>query len=261
MSHAHNRQVRRLSFQQLENRALMAGDLSAKVVGGDLVISGGVLSNGVQITAGAVPGTVRVEGLPRAGFTTKINHQSAPLTFHVSRNLVIDLGDGDNLVKADGLRLPGSLRINTGSGSDTLKINGSSIGRDVILDTGAGNDRAELTNDVVKGRVEARQRHGDDYFALLGSQVGGVVDIDTSWNADRLELRDSRFSSDLRIHSDAVFAPTRVTLTNVQVKQTLRVQTGNGDDNIRLTDVSAHKLKVLTGAGVDHVMQERVMLV
>lgn len=248
-----SKHARRLTVERLESRELMAGDLHAALVAGDLRISGGLLSNGLEITAGPTPGTVQVAGLRQAGFGTQVNQQNGPLTFAVARDVVIDLGDGDNLLKIENVCLPGKLKVHCGDGSDTIRLEGSTIARNLVLDTGMGNDAVHLSNDIVRGAIEARLRKGDDYFGMLGCQVNGDVEIDMGWNADRVNVQDSRLGADLTILSDSVFAPTRVTLSNVQVADELKVRTGDGDDHIRLAGVTAQSLEIETHGGHDRV--------
>jgi hypothetical protein len=245
--------ARRLSLEQLEHRELMAGDLHAALVEGDLIISGGPLSNGLQITAGPAAGTVSVDGLRQAGFPTQINHQNGPLTFAVANDVVIDLGDGDNLIKIENVCLPGKLKVLTGEGGDTFDLVGSTVRRSLIVDTGAGNDHVVLSNDTIQGRLEAKLRFGDDYFAVLGSRVRGDAELDAGWNADRVNVQDSYFDAGLSIRSEANFAPKRVTLANVHVGDCLSVDPSDGDDVVLLSSVSANEIEIATGEAADRV--------
>lgn len=245
--------TRPLSLERLENRELMAGDVTAALVGGNLFITGGLLSNGVAITAGATPGTVQVEGLRQAGFGTKVNHHSGPQTFAVAHDIVVDLGNGDNLLTIQKVRLPGSLKISTGDGSDSLALADSTVARNLIVDTHKGNDTLTLSNDNILGRLQVNLGHGDDYFAMVGSHVNGNFDLDTGWNADRVLVRDSRVGGNMNIQGEADFAPKRVTLINVQVQAALSLQTGNGPDKVQLSHVSAAKIDLATAADNDQV--------
>jgi hypothetical protein len=245
-------------MERLEARELLAGDLHAALVDGDLRISGGPLSNGLEISAGLTPGTVQLAGLRQAGFATQINHQDGPLTFAVAGDVLIDLGDGDNLLKIDNVCLPGKLKIVSGEGSDTVRIAGAAIARNFVLDTGSGNDMVHLLHTNIHGAIEARLRMGDDYFAMLGCQVRGDVAIDMGWNADRVKLHDSRLGGDLSIESDSVFAPTHVMIDSVEVAGQLKLRTGDGDDFIRLACVTAESLDIETRGGADRLVLDWV---
>jgi hypothetical protein len=79
------------------------------------------------------------------------------------------------------------------------------------------------------------------------------MDVDTGWNADRVSVHDSQFDANVKIHSEAVFAPKRMTLENVHVRLALALETGDGDDQIRLRCVSSGSLAIATHDGADRV--------
>src|SRR3954466_13451126 len=64
---------RKCKFESLENRQMMAGDVMASVHAGTLFIKGDNLSNGITITAGAIPNQVIITGTTVAGSGTTVN--------------------------------------------------------------------------------------------------------------------------------------------------------------------------------------------
>ena len=64
------RSFRSLSFELLEDRRLLAGDVTAQIIRGDLVIHGDHADNGITITAGTAAGTVVITGVNAGGAAT-----------------------------------------------------------------------------------------------------------------------------------------------------------------------------------------------
>src|ERR1044071_1056075 len=64
---------RSFAFERLENRQMMAGDVTAQIIKGDLVIRGDDFDNGITITAGSVAGTLVVTGVNAGGTATRVN--------------------------------------------------------------------------------------------------------------------------------------------------------------------------------------------
>src|SRR5438046_2758076 len=125
-----NRRSRRLAFQPLEERALMAGDVTANVVNGTLKGTGDSQSNQVQVVQ-----YTNHDGTPDPGHfilmqsdsSTTINGSSSR-SFTGVTNISIDLGDGDDHdTVGNGNQnqfvLPGNLNFYKGSGNDSITLN------------------------------------------------------------------------------------------------------------------------------------------
>src|SRR5687767_195852 len=100
MRHDKNRQRRKFSFESLEARQLMAGDVFAAIVGGNLEIRESTLgqSNGVEISE-VTPGIFRVVGRNQGGLPTTINGQASfqtPTALGADADLIVNLGGGND---------------------------------------------------------------------------------------------------------------------------------------------------------------------
>ena len=87
-----------LAVESLERRAMLAGNVTASVVGGNLIIRGDDAGNGVLVQQEAGTGNYSVTGFDFAGSTTKING-TADGTAHlhgVTGNIDIDLKKGND---------------------------------------------------------------------------------------------------------------------------------------------------------------------
>src|SRR5262249_45868122 len=99
--HSSNRTNRKLTFQTLESRQLMAGNVSAAVINGDLVVKGDVKSNDVAIfqvmqQGQVIPGRYFITGL---NGTTINNGNSGFNATGVNRDFLIkmNLGGDDHV--------------------------------------------------------------------------------------------------------------------------------------------------------------------
>lgn len=181
----------RPQLEDLEERLVMAGDVTAAVIGGDLVINGDALGNGVVVSQ-IDSDSWAVSGRYQAGGSTRINGQYGGVQLHgVTDDVRIDLNGGDDYVSLSGF-VQDDLVINTDSGDDRVEINWSAIGDDVIINTGSGADNIRITNTDV-GHI------GDD---------GGNNDVDINAGSgyDVVWLEGMDVDDDLRVTGENWFA-------------------------------------------------------
>ena len=134
------RKPRNLAFHALEERTLMAGDVAVSVVNGDLRITGDAAANDVAVVQTMqngvlVTGSYFVTG--RNG--TTINGQAAGRTFTgVTRDFNINMGGNDDRVTLgqendlygpnNQVKVPRDLLINVGGGNNSVLLNGLFVG-------------------------------------------------------------------------------------------------------------------------------------
>jgi hypothetical protein len=157
------RSFRSFSFELLEDRRLLAGDVTAQIVRGDLVIRGDNADNGITITAGTVAGTVVITGINAGGAATNIN------------------GTANGTVTLSGFT--DDFRIKLKGGNDTVAISNLTIRDSLELKLGKGNDTATLANVTVSDDAEIRARRGADSVSITNSifealEVGMGLDND-----------------------------------------------------------------------------------
>ena len=202
MSHDH------LDFQvdQLENRLLLAGDVSVSVRGENVSIVGDNAANSVRVFVS--DGTVHVStyaelvdtglaeiknlritlkdsgdgeviALANAGGTTGGD------TFEISNDVVvtnrtsINMGSGQNYVDFGGLH--NRARIRGGRDADHVVLNGGFATRVAAVSVGGGNDHVQLE---VAGYIDAIESEGPLFDYL--SEVAEQVDVDDLTSALRL---------------------------------------------------------------------------
>lgn len=220
---------RRLGFESLETRNLLAGDVTAAVIDGDLVLTGDAGDNVILIRPGANPGEIQLIGVrdttingdPRSavvlGMTDDIlanmgggNDRFVVTRLQAPSDLKVELGGGDNRVKLDRIDLPGSVHIDGGDDKDGILIRGASVGDELNVDLG----------------------DGENHFTMLNSGVDGETEILGGAQRDRLEMLRAAFDETLSI--DLAGENDRVVVVRSSFVQAAAFQLGTGPDKMVL---------------------------
>jgi hypothetical protein len=233
-------QGRTLSFQQLEDRTLMTGNVAANVSLNSLTITGDSNANNIQIEQTSA-NQFTVIGL---GGTT-INGKTQQTFTNVTKDLKIDLkGGDDNLLIGSDAGVPPTV----------------TIGRDLSVTLGDGNDYADL-NVKVKGNMNVDAGANDDNvlfdYAIVGNPGGlqnATVDMgsgDDTLDAVQLNvahdftIKTASSSAGLNLYVDSYTSP------NI-VGHDFNIQTGDGADNLAVYSTNVgNKLNVTTAGGAD----------
>ena len=156
--------------EQLEDKILLAGDVTVTVTGSNIDIVGQADSNTIQIFQNDV-GELVVQGLE----DTTINGVDA--IFNTSlvagqiQNVSIDMRGGDDFVDLVMLDEPvgisGDLTVKMGQDGDSLFINVSEIAGDVTVRMGGGVDGFDIERTTILGDMDFSGGGGND-FSLFG---------------------------------------------------------------------------------------------
>ncbi|WP_254509225.1 Ig-like domain-containing protein [Anatilimnocola floriformis] len=202
-----------LQVEQLEERALLAGNVTTSNSSGYLYLYGDSQSNNLSLTR---VGTSAVLITPRDG--TTINGSTTPLTINnMSAGLSAYLGEGDNVLELNGstttnLRVSGLTTILTGGGNDTIRFVNYSSGGGLILFTGDGDDTVSSSLDPaaptitsgglrVNGSAAINTGNGNDNVSLRNSAFNSAFRLDTSLGNDTVDIRNS----EMRSRSTAIY--------------------------------------------------------
>jgi hypothetical protein len=275
----HNRKHRKLSFQSLESRALMAGDVQVALIDGILQINGDNASNAVEVRQ-LNEGVFEVRGLVHGGANTTLNGATRVRTFSEVEGITAAMNGGDDRLFVIGTAsaeyLERDLLVQMGTGSDRLEVRGLWVSGDGELYTdfvkqfGAGNDTLVVEDCIVYGRLDVTTGAGSDYVAFQITEEGGWntahlgFSLDTGWgttSGDKLKL-DHIFTwgaIDIKT-SDAKDVISGSVL--LAYEGSLTIETGGGDDEIYLKDcwmdweLTEYETSVLisTGEGNDTVV-------
>lgn len=198
-------------MEQLEDRQLMAGNVTAGMSDGILFLSEAAGHQGAAqaVRVSQVNGRIQIDGLMTASGQTKING-STRVTFALPSTLSVNLGGGNDKVDVrnvsirninigtaaipgalvsdndqvniDGVTLAGTLTVRTGVGQDNVNVTRSRIGNSVA---GSGNVN------IFTSAAEAAGETDKDLVFMFGVNVRGKTHIETGASADTVEVQKS----------------------------------------------------------------------
>jgi hypothetical protein len=183
-----------LKFEFLESRHLMAGNITAAQVGGDLIVEGDQLDNYLiirQLTADSYRLSGSRDGTP----DTMVNGQVTDVTVNgVSGNVVIRLAGGDDQLGISNSMqtIPKALIIEGGEGDDRIYVDSAIIGTELVVDAGAGNDFFDCARSSVGTGVVYRLGDGSDFGRFFYGTIAGDAVLDGGSGNDALGLMYAR---------------------------------------------------------------------
>ena len=211
------------TYQILEPRKLLAGDVTVTVDGSALRVIGDSDANQIQII-GAPDGSAIVSGLDG----TTINGGSAEFSADADlRTAQIQLGDGNDEVEIRGLVLRNALTVRTGNGNDSSDIQHINV-RGIELSAEDGNDVLQLDNVFSRSSIVIQGGDGDDIVAIGAMAAVGDGVINTGNGNDSLAV------------------------DNLGIKENLSLLFGNGDDQALIAGQTyGYRGNIVLGAGDD----------
>ena len=183
------RSLRNLIVENLHARFALAGDVSAVIDNGYLVLRGDDSANDVKIER--VSGNqVRVSGQN----STKINGLDQPALLRVRKGFDLQMKGGDDKLSVIGLNAVGryEIRMDLGAGNDTLSANNLIAQRIHVLG-GAGNDSISVTNSRSRRGSGVGGDAGDDSITLSNLRFGNGSCIDGGTGKNTLSETNTRY--------------------------------------------------------------------
>jgi hypothetical protein len=127
------------SLEQLEDRTLLAGNVTAQFLGQSAFINGDAADNSVQVLVDAGNVVVRgVNGTTVNGGTN--DFVLATNTASLSRSVFASLSAGNDTFVINGVTVGRDLFVDGGAGNDLLVVSAANVGRSLMLWGGSGND-------------------------------------------------------------------------------------------------------------------------
>ncbi|HUS38168.1 MAG TPA: hypothetical protein VMX74_01890, partial [Pirellulales bacterium] len=176
---------------------MLAGNVTASLVDGDLIVTGDRLDNSVEIAI--VSGDLVVRGFD----DTTINGAVTPFvavagSATIADDLFVRLGSGDDvLILNDGVEVTdralislsngndefGASNITVGTdlnifawrGDDTIHLDNIDVGDDLLIHSTTGNDTINVMNSDIADDIRAKTGAGNDAFVLDTSAIGNDV--------------------------------------------------------------------------------------
>lgn len=281
--------TRKLAFECLQSRELLAGDVTAAVQGQMLVITGDDQANGVMLTYDAASRSFQVRGVDAGGSPTTINglDTSQPAnvpSFTNVKTVYVGLGKGDDVFQtgspaATDVVIAKWLSIEMGEGNDHVVLgqagNGAGgsapvatslqVGTGLKVDLGDGNDQLDLANARIGQRLQIIAGNGDDQirfpteFTPTGQTTPQVFPVQVRDNLfvslgsgeDVLQMRHVSIRRNLLIQDGDGSAD--ITLDDVQASKRIDIHTAGDADEVSLEWVRAKQLAINTNGGLDQV--------
>jgi hypothetical protein len=253
---------RRCFFESLEDRQMLAGDVTAKISGGNLVIKGDSLANGITIAAGSTAGTVVVTGVTAGGSATTVNSGTTAVTLSgFTGGLKIDMKGGDDSVTITDLTVTGDAKLEGGRGDDTFDVSGSTFHGALTTNLGDGDDTLTFDSTTVSGKAKFKGRHGDDDATITDSTFS-KLSVSLGKGDDSLTMSGTTASVDTSLNgrrgTNTFSNGTDDSLASLAVKHFNETTTGDDtpptDSDVSLNAVSAiseNGKAALTGSFTD----------
>src|SRR5215213_5443742 len=185
----HRPHHRRCSFEALENRRLLAGDVKVTLSGGNLSVEGDAAENNIVITASGVSGV--------DGTNTTINGGTGAFALSTPLSkLSVDLGAGNDSLTINGLTVNGKATVKLGKGDDSFVVQNTTVTGKLQIHTGKGHDtvRQGTGNHItkIKPNVNATgtitgmttTSEGALYTLNLSAKSKEKKDTVTQWSID-----------------------------------------------------------------------------
>jgi hypothetical protein len=279
----------RLSFETLEKKQLLAGDVLVNIVHGQMFIEGDAQANQIAIVSGETEGSYLIRGLDGTTVHLKGSAEAAPETglavTGVTGNVWIAMGAGDDVLNIHDASFLRGLSISMGEGKDVVRIGVAADPAPAALAAAAAASLPDH-NVNVRGSLLIRTGADDDRVRIADAGVGGLLGVSTDGGSDTVligaEAVDPAAAlaaasvngseNDVLAEAAAVHArhgidvllgdgADKAVIRSARAGGQIGVGGGAGEDDIVLDDVKAHVLGVRGGDGdaADHVKLDRVV--
>jgi hypothetical protein len=280
-----DRATRTLRIESLEQKQMLAGDVTVSVLNGVLTLQGDDLDNQVAVSAGETAGSFVIHGLDGTQLILGDAAGAAELVVEgVRRGLVANLGNGNDVLRINEASFRGNVAINMGEGDDRVSIGVApevseasltvdadaeldlpsvQIGQSLLIRTGAGNDTVVINDTRGRGSLGVSTGEGDDTVRLGLASEGEEAELDDEVlvsfaHGVALDLgagADDLFVNQLRagvFHANGGAGADTMRINDVKT-HVMNISGGRGEeaDSVVLNDVATRLLTVHLGAGDD----------
>jgi hypothetical protein len=227
------RHTRVRQFETLENRSMMAGNVTAAVAGGNLTITGDNSANIISLKE------LSGNRWQIIGAGTKINGKTQTFTT---------------------APVTGSVNIQLNNGADSLVVNNGSIAGQLFITMGNGNDSATLANLQIVNYLHFEGNSGNDVLAISNLRVSNpsfqfFSSIDMQDGNDAVAITNF-FDQDLVVtlgNGNDTFSLDNSNFLGGPF-QRLIIDAGDGTDVVSLVSVKTVPLTINVGPGKNDVL-------
>jgi hypothetical protein len=230
-----------LRLEQLEARCLLAGNVTAAVVNGSLVVTGDAQDNTIEIFQTA-------QGIQVLGMATTVNGGTSFTAVGVTKDVVVSLGDGSDGLAFD-LTVPRDLIIDMGAGDNSVNFGGFFepppgdtgpggviTGRDVVVNAGNGSNFIGIFSSQVGRKTDINLGSGGtsgNFVLVFQSTFSGVTNITSGAGSDFFDIESSTFGAKTLISTGA--GDDTLVLANCTFQAQTTLDGGDGFDTLMNT--------------------------
>ncbi len=212
------------SFDSLERRELLSGDVTALNSAGTFYLFGDVAANSVVVT-NPTAGSFHIAG---TNGTTVNGGASADITGITGATYAF-MSLGDDSVTFQSVNLPGSLLFFGDLGDNTLTVNGTSSINGFFESFGSiGNDTVTVANTTISGFVYIDGSLGTNATSFTGGSIGASLTAYSPAGTNSLSLNATPVASYLYEYNG--FGAGATTLINSNVGNFLYLYNFGGQD-------------------------------
>ena len=253
--------------ERLEDRQMLAGNVTVTLRGSDLIIRGDDLDNQVEITQqsgdlvwitglSSAGQATTVNGLPRVELTIPRPSTQQQLSDHL-QNLRVDLRGGNDFLRVTA-NTNEDMSLRGGAGTDIIDVDVSVILGDLTVDTGSADRNATegiyLRDHSVGESTRIKGGSGSQNVGVVRGMHGGDVTIQLGRGAadgtpDVVSVASSRFEQDLTVTGGDGRQECIVQLTGVAGR--FRCRLGSGNDRLVIDTSLFGEFRAHGGSGLD----------
>ena len=153
-------------LEELEDRTVPSGNVTALVFDGVLYVGGDAAANRFEIDGQAS----RSASIKPLDSDTTINGQHGSILFYgIQKGYHIVTEAGDDTVILKGLDAHDTINVYAGPGNDNLQLLGVHAGKGSIIDMGDGNDQVTVQNSLFGKLYSLTAGNGDDSLVATGN--------------------------------------------------------------------------------------------
>lgn len=225
-----NRAINVAASERLETRALLAGNVTAQMIGQTAVVNGDSADNSVEVIIDA--GNVVVRGID---------------------GTTINGADADFVVATNSAEISGWLVARLSGGNDTLAVNGITVSGNVVIDGGSGNDTLTVQNTAVGGSLSMFGRQGNDIIGVSSVTTGRDLNIAGGSGSDDILVDASTVGVDTRLTGAA--GDDDIVVRSSTLSDDVLIAGHSGNDLIVLDSaLVGDKTLLLGGGGADNML-------
>ncbi|MCP4787893.1 MAG: hypothetical protein GY903_34235 [Fuerstiella sp.] len=239
-------------LEQLEQRTLLAGNVTAQLVGQSAFLTGDSAANSVEVVVNN--GDVILRGLNN----TTINGAASDLVITAGStamgDIIASLGSGNDRLVVDGATINGHVTVNGSAGDDQLGVVGNAaINGHVTLNGGTGADTLSLQNSTITGNARIAGGDGADTIVLSTATVGGRLWVSGGRGNDDIVIDDSTITGNAHVvgrqgHDDIV-------VRNSTLSSNLLIRGNRGNDVVMIdSSTIGNRSRIVGNGGGDTIV-------